>query len=335
MIRHAKNSIRSLIITNPYLYKMISEGKSRSRHILKLRFKDAAETRKIKKHYADEIDLTQFSRRDGVKIAVVLHLFYAESWWMFKAALKNLQEPYDLFVSLPEHNIAFAERIKENYKNAFVFVTPNRGRDVLPFVKIASELDRLGYTTVLKLHSKKSPHRKDGAKWFKTLLSNLLPANKKVMDQLMSTLQNEDTGIVGPKGQYISLMVNFPPNGPRIAEALSNIYSPKITDKLIRARRQHGFFAGTMFWARLDAIRPILDRQFNVHRFDPERGQIDATFAHALERVFCLVPQIEKKNLYEIGSRGVKKIPYKTDNIPDWSAVYIGPKPERRKRKKR
>jgi hypothetical protein len=90
-----------------------------------------------------------------------------------------------------------------------------------------------------------------------------------------------------------------------------------------------------MFWARLDAIKPILDRKLKVSRFDSEKGQIDATFAHAIERVFCLVPQIEKKNLYEIGPRGVNKIDYKTTNIPNWSDVYIGPKPDRKKRRKR
>jgi len=333
MIRRAKNLVRAVIITNPAAYRAVSEAKAASRHYLRLRLKDASETRRITSHYKDKVHPSSIKRQPTTKIAVVLHLYYTESWWMFKAALKNLHQPYDLFISLPDHQLEFADKVRADYKHAYIFESPNRGRDVLPFMQIASKLESMGYEYVLKMHSKKSPQRKDGSKWFKQLVSNLLPAKPEVMAKLIKTLDQPNTGIIGPKGQYISLMVNFPANGPRIAEALSNIYYPKLTDKVIRSRRQYGFFAGTMFWARLDALRPVLARDFKVNRFDPERGQIDATFAHALERVFCLVCEIEKRDLYEVSTRGLKKMDYKTDNIPDWSAVYIGPKPERKRRK--
>lgn len=333
MTARIRRRIRSLIIKNRRVYRFISEAKAKLRPILKLRFNDFTETRSISKHYRDRVSLSGVKRAQSTEIAVVLHLYYTESWWMFKAALKNLHEPFDLFISIPGHRLEFAEKIRSNYRKAYIFQAPNRGRDVLPFIKIGQDLENKGYKYVLKMHSKKSPHRKDGSKWFKNLISNLLPSDPKVMTELMDVIARPNTGIVGPKGQYISLMVNFPANGPRIAEALSNIYSPQTTDKIIRRRRQYGFFAGTMFWARLDAVKPVISRRFEVSRFDPERGQIDATFAHALERVFCLVPQIEKRDLYEVSSRGVKLISYKTDNIPDWSSVYIGPKPERKRRK--
>jgi lipopolysaccharide biosynthesis protein len=43
-----------------------------------------------------------------------------------------------------------------------------------------------------------------------------------------------------------------------------------------------------MFWVRLKALRPMLDANFDEWEFEPEAGQIDGTFAHAIERVFAL-----------------------------------------------
>jgi lipopolysaccharide biosynthesis protein len=48
------------------------------------------------------------------------------------------------------------------------------------------------------------------------------------------------------------------------------------------------FIAGSMFWARLAALRPLLDAQLDEWEFEPEAGQVDGTFAHAIERVVLL-----------------------------------------------
>src|SRR6185437_13658460 len=52
-----------------------------------------------------------------------------------------------------------------------------------------------------------------------------------------------------------------------------------------------GYFdypVGGMFWARVDAIRPLLDAGFSFDDFPVEAGQTDGTLAHAIER--CFVP---------------------------------------------
>jgi lipopolysaccharide biosynthesis protein len=330
-----KNLARNLIIKNKGSYLLASNTKRFIRNLVKLKPKQWLDLNRIKKQYkANADEIRKIKRQPATEISVVVHLYYTEGWDVLKTALQNISKPFDVFITLPKESIGFSEEILKDYSNAYILEVPNRGRDVLPFLQIAQELKTLGYKYVLKVHSKKSPHRKDGDKWFRQLVASLLPSKPETFNKLMGTLADEDTGIIGPVGQYISLTVNFPANGPRIAEALSNIYYPALTDKVIRTRRQYGFFAGTMFWARLDAIRPILDRKFKVSRFDPEKGQIDATFAHALERVFSLVPEIESKKMYEIGPRSIKQLEYKTDNVPDWSDVYIGPKPVRKPRKR-
>jgi lipopolysaccharide biosynthesis protein len=333
MLRSTKEKIRDTVIKNKKAYTAISKTK---RAIKSAHPKTISENRQFKKLYNNNaIYLRSKTRTASAYTAVIIHLYYTDSWQLLTKSLKSLNTPFDLFVTMPPQNEDFAEKIYKVFPNARVLIVPNRGRDVLPFLQIAQHLEAKGYKYVLKLHSKKSPHRKDGEQWFKELVQTLLPEKASTLDKLLGTLGDKNTGIIGPKGQYISLMVNFPPNGPRIAEALSRIYEPTLTDKIIRRRRQYGFFGGTMFWARLDALKPVLDSHFEISRFNPERGQIDATFAHALERIFSLVPEINKRDMYEIGPAHIKKLEYKTDNIPDWSTVYIGPKPVRKQQRKK
>ncbi|MFH7375964.1 rhamnan synthesis F family protein, partial [Pseudomonas syringae pv. tagetis] len=44
------------------------------------------------------------------------------------------------------------------------------------------------------------------------------------------------------------------------------------------------FASGSMFWVRLQALRPLLDGHLLPSMFDVEAGQIDGTLAHAIER---------------------------------------------------
>lgn len=264
-----------------------------------------------------------------VKIAIIIHLYYVDNWDLFNSALNRLAHKFDLFITLPAENLEFSEKIKQTHKNAIILEVPNRGRDVLPFLKTAYWIEKLGYEYVLKLHSKKSTHRTDGQDWLNDIVNKLLPENKKVASQITNLLTRKNIPLIGPKDQYLSLAVNFEANGLNITKIISRIYSPEVAHQILQVdRTQHGFFAGTMFWLRLDAVKPILEQNYGPRDFDREKGQIDGTFAHALERVFCLVPQIEKKDIYEAGSAGINKISYKGGNIPDWSNVYIGPKPK-------
>jgi predicted HAD superfamily hydrolase len=73
---------------------------------------------------------------------------------------------------------------------------------------------------------------------------------------------------------------------------------------------------GTMFWARTDALRPILSSGFTIEDFPEESGQKDGTLAHAMERMlvpvalrqgytFCEINMERKDFSVSFGSRNL------------------------------
>ncbi len=282
---------------------------------------------RMRKMYEQSLSRTIIRRDEATAVAVVIHLYYTEAWPLLSHKLRVLDSiPYDLFITLPSQNLAFAETIKASFPNAYIIEVPNRGRDVLPFIMLLERLMREGYQYALKMHSKKSTHRTDGSEWLDDMTTNLLPKDVKVLEQLISVLSRSDTGVVGPAGQYVSLTVNFEANGMHMTRIVNKTHSKAISyDVLQKKRGEYGFFAGTMFWIRLDAIRPIVEQHLLPRHFEGEAGQIDATLAHALERLFNIIPEINNRKMYEIDARGVRRVSYDAGVVPDWSDVYKGP----------
>lgn len=221
----------------------------RIKHVV-LRYRGSLSLGRLKQNVADSrlyqesfrtLNESYVRRHD---LAVVVHVYYPESWPHIKDKLQqSLGDAFDLFITLPEHNTAFAKTITAEYPESVILITPNRGRDILPFLRVAERLQTLGYMHLLKLHTKKSTHRTDGADWFNDLLSNLLPRNPKVLKALMATLNDKDTGIVGPADQYMQLTVNFEANGARMTQLLNKLYSKDTTHNTLQlGREDHGFF---------------------------------------------------------------------------------------------
>ncbi|MDF3982429.1 glycoside hydrolase family 99-like domain-containing protein [Luteibacter sp. PPL201] len=158
-------------------------------------------------------------------------------------------------------------------------VYPNRGRDVLPFLRAAAPLLLDGTRTILKLHTKKTEHREDGDRWRRDLLSALLAPERarRLLDALHAT---PDIGFIAPDAHALPLTDYMGANAPHVRR-LSERLGIVVTD-------DDRFIAGSMFWAKVEALRPVYDMDLATWEFEEEAGQVDGTLAHAIERVVTL-----------------------------------------------
>jgi GT2 family glycosyltransferase/SAM-dependent methyltransferase len=225
----------------------------------------------------------------GVGSAVLLHLHYPDLWPEFDALLKALPSACDVYVTLTTGHEDALEQIVLDQPHAVVVRHPNRGRDIAPRLALLRMARARNYDQLLLLHGKKSPHlrnveqvnipflqHKDGDRWRRDLLDELRDSAPRAIAAFAAQPR---LGLVGPCGFWLNLRGD--PNLQRVATLALRM---GIAVDLGR----HGYFAGSMFWCRPQALDPLLALNLQLNDFEDESGQTDGTLAHAVERLFAL-----------------------------------------------
>ena len=212
----------------------------------------------------------------------MIHAWYPDAFGDILDALAGWDMPMRLVVTTgPDQAEQIAATLARRNMTAELEVRSNRGRDILPFLHVADRLLAEGETLVLKLHTKHSPHRADGSHWRGELLERLAAPAR--VGQIVKAFQHDGAlGLVAPEGHLQPLHYYWGANRDNVAylAARLGIAAPD-TDT------DH-FVSGSMFWVRLEGLRPLLDAHLDDWEFEDEAGQLDGTFAHAVERVFAL-----------------------------------------------
>ena len=217
--------------------------------------------------------------RPRAPVAIHLHIYYPDLWPEFAARLSSLEITADLYVTLtwrgPE-TTALSDRIRAEFPGAFIQAVPNRGRDILPFVRLVNAGAFDGYSAVCKLHTKKSPHRDDGDRWRRHLVDGVLPSTG-LADRLHRFLQDREAAIWVADGQAYPLGEWWGSNRAK-TEAVLRRLELNISSTAAR------FPAGSIYWLKPLMIGMIRGLRLTDDMFEPEQGQIDGTLAHAVER---------------------------------------------------
>lgn len=237
--------------------------------------------------------------------AVIVHVYYEQEWLEISKKLLNAQFSHDLFITLPSKANHLRSVIKKHHPLATIIDVPNRGRDILPFVFIANKLKELKYKYILKLHTKRTVHRSDGSDWLGSIVDSLVH-DKQTVTKITEHLES-GTALVGPAGHYVSLWENTTDINDRklIFDYLGD---RKDLRNEIDLKQNYAFFAGTMFWCRVDALDTVTSWMLCPEDFESERGQHDGTLAHALERMFTVIPQLESKLIAEVDGKTIRKL---------------------------
>ncbi len=225
----------------------------------------------------------------GLRIALHLHAFYPEQLVGVVERLNLNQTAPDLFVSaVTEEAASESKAALLSYKGgvAEVRVTPNRGRDLGPFLTEFGGLLCSSYDIIGHLHTKKSTHVGDrpfAEAWNIFLLENLIGGSHggKMLDVILSEMaSNPEIGIVYPDDPHV---VSWTKNR-KIANKLSERMG------LSALPEQFNFPVGSMFWARSAVVQKFVDLELNWNDYPLEPVPIDGTLIHAIERLFGVVP---------------------------------------------
>jgi len=217
------------------------------------------------------------------KLAVVIHAFYLDILEEIITELQGITNfKIKLFVTTPFQNEQKARSLLDDSGLTYHLLSlENRGRDVLPFIKIVKAVIEEGYEYLVKVHTKRSKHREDGDKWRDDLYSKLITST--AINNAMSIFQNQPrVGLIGPVGHIVPMNFYWGSNAEHV-EKLCYRLGYKLDDI-----RELNFVAGTMFFARIDALKPMMSLGLTDDDFDIEAGQVDGTFAHAIERIISV-----------------------------------------------
>jgi lipopolysaccharide biosynthesis protein len=214
---------------------------------------------------------------DSPTVLVVAHVFYPEVWPDIEDRLARIPEAYDLLITLVRGRAESLEpEINRRLPHARIHHVQNRGRDLGPLVELSNRGLFDGYDAILKVHTKRSPHRLDGDAWRVTLLDGVLPSPEGVRRILELLRSDPDVGIVCPTGHI---------KGPETWG------SDQVLVEALAARMPFAFDpeglrypAGSMYWARPWVLQRLADLHLTDEHFENEADHLDGSTAHALER---------------------------------------------------
>lgn len=210
----------------------------------------------------------------------VVHAWYVDELDEIVTRLRSHGLDWRIVItSEPEQAQQVRARLEALGVAAEVEALDNRGRDVLPFLRVTERLLSEGVAVVLKLQTKRSA-QDPGSQAHGELL-NSLAASDRALRIMEAFAARPHLGLVVPEG--------VPQPRDHFWDAHEvNIRSLCVRLGLSQPSQGSELIAEGMFWIRLTALRPLLDAHMEPWEFAPENGRVGCVTAHALERLFGL-----------------------------------------------
>lgn len=251
------------------------------------------------KLYATDIHLIKAAQQFDFagakpKIAVQIHLYWIDLIDEILAYLDNIPFEFDCFISTDTDSKAgiIADEFKSKCRaiNIKVEVFENRGRDVAPFLmQMRKYID--DYEYICHVHSKKTDTGEHGDIWREYLYTQLLGSPDSIKGIIAEFEKSESLGIAFPE-TFPTLIPHINWSGCKgLCENLlgrmdTKCEIPSLPEKPI-------FSAGSMFWARTQAVKPLFLVELSSEDFPKEGGQIRKSLAHAIERIWVYLAKAQ------------------------------------------
>ena len=220
------------------------------------------------------------------KVALHIHVYYAELFEEIVEALEYNQINPDIFISCSNERTAeTVEKYRQKYGLNIkqIRLVPNFGRDIGPLItefgkKLDQEYDIYGH-----IHTKKSEwiQQNKAYKWRQYLLGNLLGYKGYPMaDKIVHAMNtHKKLGLVFPDDPTCVGWTNNYTEANKLASRLNIKSLP----------RSINFPVGTMFWAKKGALKNLYNLDLDWDDYPVEPIGYDGTMLHAIERLIPIV----------------------------------------------
>lgn len=250
------------------------------------------------------------------KVAVHLHTYYVDLLEEFLMAFENFHFTYDLFLTTDsEKKKVEIEKILTEYgKVGKVYITGNRGRDVIPMLRLKKELSKYDY--IGHFHTKKSPEYPHwvGDSWRNELFDMLI----KPADKVIASLENDER-----LGLVIADIPTFfrytkivdPWNENKFADDMNLLWERMNIKRSIDFNQLNTFIMsyGTFIWFKYDALKPLFD--LNLQNADiPAEPLPQHTILHSIERILVYLAWSQRYD-YAISKNEIYITPFVDNTV--------------------
>ena len=235
------------------------------------------------------------------RVAAVVHVYYPELLPEILQNLESIPVEFDLLITNASGRKVTVEPERiELLRHVRVLDVANHGRDILPLVSLVNAGLLDPYQLIVKVHTKESAWRAEhdlggsGAQWRGELLGGLLGSRENVERILAAFAERPELGVLTSDGSVL---------GPQYWG------DNQATTHTLMRRLELGFDeaslrfpAGSMYWVRGFLLQGLRAMNLSAADFEKEAGQVNATTAHALERMVGLLTAEAGQSVEEVGT---------------------------------
>jgi hypothetical protein len=225
-----------------------------------------------------------------IRVGLHLHVYFPDLFPEIMSRLQKNNVRPDLFISVPtEAVLKEIAYLCSDYagKVVDIRVVPNRGRDIGPMLSAFGDALVKNYDVFGHLHTKKAIDLKDeliGKRWRLFLLENLLGGKTNMADIILARMATDPSiGMVFPDDPHVVGWGSCKGQAEILGRTLG---LPALPENFV-------FPLGTMFWARVKALRPIFNLGLTWEDYPSEPLPYDGTILHALERLLPFVAAMQ------------------------------------------
>jgi lipopolysaccharide biosynthesis protein len=265
-------------------------------------------------HSKDAVALTPGSS-EGVKIGIFLHAHYPDELTRMLNLVnefRNLEFDLHVTISNPKIVSVAAQEIQKLNCVANIIQTDNFGRNFGPLFVHCRDLIR-NYSYIIHAHGKKSTHSpRTWATQWRDESFDLLLNEERIIQMISLALNRPSIGLIYPNFQKAVRKANlFWGSNLKPLKRVPAI-SPLVEGA--RSNNEFSFPVGGMFFANVEALKPIVNLTWSQEWFPEERGQFNGTVQHGVERLIG----------YVCSSEGFEQVSFDTESQKFFVVIEAG-----------